>query len=61
MSFAEMFLALSRVVQAYDVELYDTTIDDIDVTHARIVGYPKAIPGKTEGTGEIRVKVVKKL
>ncbi|KAB8235861.1 hypothetical protein ETB97_003341 [Aspergillus alliaceus] len=61
MSFAEMYLTLSRVVRAYDLELYDTTIDDIDVTHARIVGYPKAIPGKSEGTGEIRVNVLKKL
>ncbi|KAE8356476.1 Trichodiene oxygenase [Aspergillus coremiiformis] len=61
MAFAEMYLALSRVVQSYELELYDTTIDDVDVTHARIVGYPKAIPGKSEHAGEIRVNVLKKL
>ncbi|KAI9902293.1 hypothetical protein N3K66_001645 [Trichothecium roseum] len=61
MSFAEMYLTLSRIVRAFDMELYDTTAADIDITHARIVGYPKAVPGKKEGLGEIRVKVTKKL
>nr|AVM39104.1 putative cytochrome P450 oxygenase [Trichoderma taxi] len=60
MSFAEMFLTLSRIVPAFDLELYDTTKADIDMTHARIVGYPKQVPGKTEFLGELRVKVVKK-
>ncbi|RBR24491.1 uncharacterized protein FIESC28_02687 [Fusarium coffeatum] len=58
MAFSEMYLALSRIAPAYDIELYDTTKADIDMTHARIVGYPKAIPGKTEHVGEIRVKVL---
>ncbi|KAI9149647.1 Cytochrome P476 monooxygenase [Paramyrothecium foliicola] len=58
MSFAEMYLTLSRVAREFDFELYDTTMADLDLTYARIVGYPKAIPGKTEGTGEIRVKVL---
>lgn len=57
MSFAEMYLVLSRVVRQYDFELFDTTLADVDITHARIVGYPKAIPGKTEHLGEIRVRV----
>ena len=57
MAFSEMYLALSRIARAYDIELYDTTKADIDMTHARIVGYPKTIPGKTEHVGEIRVKV----
>ncbi|RGP67090.1 cytochrome p450 [Fusarium sporotrichioides] len=61
MAFAEMYLAMSRIARAYDVELYDTTKADIDMTHARIVAYPKAIPGKTEHVGEIRVKVLKAL
>nr|AAM48844.1 cytochrome P450 [Fusarium boothii]AAM48964.1 cytochrome P450 [Fusarium boothii]AAM48972.1 cytochrome P450 [Fusarium boothii]AAM48988.1 cytochrome P450 [Fusarium boothii] len=61
MAFAEMYLALSRIAQAYEVELYDTTKADIDMTHARIVGYPKAIPGKKEHLGEVRVKVLKAL
>ncbi|KAF1738051.1 Trichodiene oxygenase [Beauveria bassiana] len=60
MSFAEMYLTLSRVVRQYDFELFDTTLADVDITHARIVGYPKAIPGKKEFLGEIRVKVCRK-
>ncbi|OAQ96764.1 hypothetical protein LLEC1_00638 [Akanthomyces lecanii] len=57
MSFAEMYLVLSRVVRQYDFELFNTTLADVDITHARIVGYPKAIPGKKKYLGEIRVRI----
>ncbi|KEY67210.1 Sat11 [Stachybotrys chartarum IBT 7711] len=60
MSFAEMYLTISRVARAYNFELYETTAADLDMTYARIVPYPKEIPGKTEGLGEIRVKIVGK-
>ncbi|RYP72025.1 hypothetical protein DL771_004494 [Monosporascus sp. 5C6A] len=60
MSFAEMYLAISRVAREFDFELYETTAADLDMTYARIVAYPKEIPGKTEGLGEIRVKVLKR-
>lgn len=60
MSFNEMYLVLSRIVRQYDFALVDTTLADVDITHARIVGYPKAIPGKKEHVGEIRVKVCRK-
>lgn len=58
MSFAEMYLTISRVAQAFDFELYETTAADLDMTYARIVPYPKEIPGKKEGLGEMRVKVL---
>ena len=61
MAFNELYLVLSRIVRAFDMELFGTTIADIDITHSRAVPYPKAIPGKTEGHGEIRVKVTKRL
>ncbi|KEY64036.1 Tri4 [Stachybotrys chartarum IBT 7711] len=57
MSFAEMYLTISRVARAFDFELFETTAADLDMTYARIVAYPKEIPGKKEGLGEIRVKV----
>ena len=60
MSFAEMYLTISRVALAFDLELYDTTAADLDMTYARIVAYPKAIPGKKQGLGEIRVKVLQR-
>ena len=55
-----MYMAISRVARAFDFELYETTMADLDMTYARIVAYPKEIPGKTEGLGEIRVRVLKK-
>jgi hypothetical protein len=60
MSFAEMYLTISRVAREFDFNLYETTAADLDMTYARIVAYPKEIPGKTEGLGEIRVKVLKR-
>jgi hypothetical protein len=59
MSYAEVYLTISRIVRQYDFELHDTSMEDLDMTHARIVGYPKHVPGK-EFLGEIRVKVLKK-
>lgn len=59
MSYAELFLCISRIVRQFDLELYNTTMEDLDMTHARIVGYPKNVTGK-KFLGEIRVKVQKK-
>ena len=62
MSHAELYMAVSRITRQFDFELYDTTDADLDITHARIVGYPKINPNKLrpETTGEIHVNVLKK-
>jgi hypothetical protein len=42
------------------MELYDTTMEDIEVYHARLVGYPRKVRHPKKGRGEVKVKVIGK-
>ena len=57
MAYAEMYLTIARIVRSFKLELHDTTMDDIGIYHARIVGYPRKVKGQKEGRGEVQVKV----
>jgi hypothetical protein len=48
-------LTLARLVRTFDMEICGTTPDDVAVHHVRLTGAPK------HGTGEVKVKVTKKM
>lgn len=58
MAYAEFFMTLARIVLKYDMELYDTTHEDVELHHARIVGYPRKSNNPTRG--QIIVKITGK-
>lgn len=57
MATAEIYTTLARVALTYDMDLYQTTDDDLVLHHARILGYPKRVKGKKSNLGEIEVKI----
>ena len=61
MAYAELYLAIARIVCSFNMDLYNTTLEDVEIYHARIVGYPRKISGKGKGRGEVKVKVTEKI
>ncbi|RHZ61391.1 hypothetical protein CDV55_104001 [Aspergillus turcosus] len=55
LAYAEIYLTLARLVRTFNMEICDTTPDDLAVHHVRLTGAPK------QGTGEVKVKVTKKI
>lgn len=47
-----MYITIARVAKRFDMELYETTTEDLGVYHVRLTGYPR------KGMGEVKVKVV---
>jgi len=60
MAYAELYLTLARVIHNFDMDLVDTTIEDVSIGHIRIVGYPKKARGNRTGHGEVTVKITGK-
>ncbi|KAK3325938.1 cytochrome protein [Apodospora peruviana] len=52
MAYAEMYLVIARIIRRFELELHDTTGDDVEVYHIRLTGYPR------KGLGDIKVRVV---
>jgi len=61
MAYAETYLAIARIVHRFQLELHDTTSQDISIHHVRLVGYPKREAGASETYGEVKVRVISKL
>jgi len=51
MAYAELYLALARIVRRFEMDLYETTEEDIETYHVRLTGYPR------KGRGEVKVKI----
>lgn len=51
MAYAEMYLTIARIVTQFDMSLFETTAQDLEIHHARVVGYPK------HGLGEVKVRI----
>ncbi|KAJ5160940.1 uncharacterized protein N7482_007944 [Penicillium canariense] len=54
LAYAEIYLTIARLVRTFNMEICDTTPDDLAVHHIRLTGAPK------HGTGEVKVKVTEK-
>ncbi|KAF7164597.1 hypothetical protein CNMCM5623_009054 [Aspergillus felis] len=59
MAYGEMYLTLARLVCGFDMELWNTTLEDVQIHHARIIGSPKFDKKRGAGQGEIKVKVLR--
>lgn len=55
LAYAEMYLTVARVACEFNMELHDTTPEDLEVHHARLTGCPK------KGTGEVKVMITGRL
>lgn len=60
MAHAELYLTIARVVRNFDMDLCNTTVEDVQIHNVRIVGYPKFVKGKGPGQGEVEVVVTRK-
>jgi len=58
---AELYLTLARVVCNFDMDLYNTTVKDVQIHTVLIIGQPEIVKGKGPGQGEVKVKVTKKV
>ncbi|KXG54299.1 Cytochrome P450 [Penicillium griseofulvum] len=57
MANAELYIAIARIANTFDMDLHDTMKDDIEVHHVRLVGYPKKVQGQSPGRGQVKVKM----
>lgn len=58
---AELYLTFARVVRNYDMELTNTTIEDVQVDRVLIIGQPKVVKERGPGQGEVEVMITRKL
>ncbi|KAL6366279.1 hypothetical protein LRP88_00027 [Fusarium phalaenopsidis] len=54
LAYAELYIAIAKVATSFEMELYNTSLEDVQVHHIRLTGYPK------RGTGEIKATVTSK-
>ena len=57
MACAELYHTIARIVLTFEMDLYDTTLEDVGIYPARFVGHPKNTKGQAVGRGEVHVKV----
>lgn len=53
MAYAELYITIARLASAFDMDLFETTMEDMEMYHIRLTGYPR------NRTGEVKVKVTK--
>jgi cytochrome P450 len=61
LAYAEIYLTFARLIRSFEMELANTTIEDITIHRAPLLGQPKIIKGKGEGQGEVKVVVTARL
>lgn len=54
LAYAELYIAIAKIATSFEMELYNTSLEDVQVHHIRLTGYPK------RGTGEIKATITSK-
>ncbi|KAI0849536.1 trichodiene oxygenase [Daldinia vernicosa] len=54
---AEIHITIARLVSTFDMDLYKTTMESVEIHHDRFVAYPKKSKDTGSWRGEIMVKV----
>ncbi|KAI8651058.1 hypothetical protein NCS57_01441500 [Fusarium keratoplasticum] len=54
LAYAELYIAIAKIATSFEMELYNTSLEDVQIHHIRLTGYPK------RGTGEIKATVTSK-
>ncbi|KAM4062720.1 cytochrome p450 [Hirsutella rhossiliensis] len=57
MAFTELYITIARLVGNFDMDLHETTIEDVKLHRAHLFGYPKKAANTANVRGEIMVKV----
>ncbi|KAH8706430.1 cytochrome P450 monooxygenase [Ilyonectria robusta] len=60
MAYAEMYTTLARIVSSFDMDLFETTKEDVTVHCERVLAYPKQPRFGTAAIGQVKVKVTGK-
>ncbi|KAJ5713553.1 uncharacterized protein N7483_010734 [Penicillium malachiteum] len=58
MAYAEIYLTMARLMYTFDMELWNTTLHDLQIHHVRIIGSPKYDKERGPTQGEIKVKIL---
>lgn len=61
LAYAEIYLTFARVLRSFEMDLVNTTIEDIQIHKAFVIGQPKIVKGKGDGQGEVKVVISAKL
>ena len=61
LAYTEIYLTFARLLRGFEMDLFNTTFEDIQIHKAFILGQPKIVKGKGEGQGEVKVVVSAKL
>ena len=54
MAYAELYLTIARIVRSFEMDLYETTPEDLEIYHVRLVGCPRK-------GGDVKVTVTGKI
>ncbi|KAM0418947.1 hypothetical protein ACHAPT_012105 [Fusarium lateritium] len=54
LAYVEMYMTIAKIATSFEMELYNTSPEDVQVHHIRLTGYPK------RGTGEIKALITSK-
>jgi hypothetical protein len=54
LAYAELYITLAKLVRSFDMELFETTSEDLETYHIRLTPYPR------KGHGEVKVRVTEK-
>lgn len=57
MALTEIYLTIARLVLTFDMDLHETTKDDVKLDSVRLIAYPKTSKNGAKARGEIMVKV----
>lgn len=58
MAYGEMYLTMARLMYTFDMELWNTTLQDVEIHHARIIGTPKYDKERGSEQGQIKVRIL---
>lgn len=60
MAYAEMYTTLARIASCFNMDLFETTKEDVTVHCERVLAYPKQPRFGTAAIGQVKVKVTGK-
>ncbi|OAA72450.1 alpha-1,3-mannosyltransferase [Cordyceps fumosorosea ARSEF 2679] len=61
LAFTELYLTIARLVTSFEMDLHETTKEDVAIHHVRLVGYPKKRKGMGSIRGEVKVRIKNRL
>lgn len=61
LAYAEIYLTFARLLRSFDMKLFNTALEDVQIHKAFVIGQPRISKEKGEGQGEVKVDVISKL